>query len=300
VLRLAVLIPVHNEVLSVPSIFRRVKDSLESQSVDWQAVFLNNASEDATLQAILEIRQSDARVKVITLSRNFGYQASLLAGLSTLESDLYAIVDGDGEDPPELFPQFLERLRAGEDVAYGIRSRRLEPWPITLCRRLFYALLRGVADNEIIMWMGEFSMMTRTVRDAIIRGETSSPFLRAELGYVGFRRSGIAYVRGKRTAGRTHYNILQMTKFAATAFLTSSTFPLRLIFYAAGFLAAAWPVGALVFHWRAIDGMIYATIALFYFSLLCGSMLGLYLARTYKNTARRPIFVIDPKGTRLS
>jgi glycosyltransferase involved in cell wall biosynthesis len=297
--QLTVLIPVHNEAPNVQPVFSRLRAVLESQRIDWQAVFLNNASADSTLSNILELRKADPRVKVITLSRDFGYQASLVAGLTTVESDLYAIIDGDGEDPPELLPEFLSRIHEGADLAYGIRSHRHEAWWITRCRALFYYLNRCIADSEIVLWMGEFAMFSRVVRDAILAPHTISPFLRSEMAFVGLRRVGVPYVRGQRTSGRSHYNLYRMTKFAISGFLASSTFPLRLILYVASFLGVALPIGGMLLKWRPFDYLLSIAVALFYFILLCGSTLGLYLARTYKSVVNRPLFIVDPKGTHL-
>ena len=158
---LSVIVPARNERLNVPYFYERARRVLDGLPVQWSIVFTNNASDDGTLDEMRRLRELDPRIKIVTLSRNFGYHASLLAGLSVAESDCYAIVDIDCEDPPEVLATFYEHVERGAQLVYGIRSNRQEPAVLTFGRKLFYMLNRGVADSEIVMWMAEFSMMTR-------------------------------------------------------------------------------------------------------------------------------------------
>jgi len=298
---LAVIVPIHNEAGNIGPFYARAKAALESilGLGSWQIVFCNNGSEDDSLSEVLSLHEMDPRVKVITLSKNFGYHGALVAGLSTVEADLYMIIDVDCEDPPELLPTFYQHVLGGAELVYGIRSRRDEPALITYLRKLFYALNRKVADSEIVMWMGEFSMMTRQVRDAILLPRTTFPFLRAEMGYVGFKRVGVPYLRAKRERGISHYSLLSMTKFAIGGMLSSTTFPLRLIFYCAyvvgiGYLLIVWLMNL------SIDrATMLASILSLYFLLVSVPFIALYLARTYRNGIYRPIFIIDRHRTYL-
>jgi dolichol-phosphate mannosyltransferase len=296
---LAVIVPVHNELANIAPFYDRVRAVLDSLPVESQIVFANNGSTDGSLERIREIRARDKRVKVITLSRNFGYQAVVLAGLSLVSADRYAMVDVDCEDPPELLREFHTAIEGGADVAYGIRSNRVEPVGVTFFRRLFYYLNRGVADSDIVLWMAEFAMITRQVRDAIIAPHTTYVFLRAEIGYAGFTRVGVPYVRQARTSGKTHYNVFNLTRFAVAGFLASSTFPLRLILYVAIVAAILFPVVVAVARLGAESAASLASIATFYFALLAMSTVALYLARTYKNGVARPVFIVDKNKTEL-
>jgi dolichol-phosphate mannosyltransferase len=223
----------------------------------------------------------------------------LLAGLSIVAADRYAMIDVDCEDPPELLRDFHAALEGGADVAYGIRSNRVEPAPVTFFRRLFYYLNRGIADSDIVLWMAEFAMISRQVRDAILAPHTTYVLLRAELGYVGFVRVGIPYVRGVRTSGKTHYNFLNMTRFAVSGFLASSTFPLRLILYVAVVAGPAFPLVVLLTGLGPASVAALASVATFYFALVALSTIALYLARTYKNGVARPVFIVDKNRTHL-
>ena len=300
-MKLAVIVPVHNERANIVPFYERAKRVLQSlQGLDdWAMVFVNDGSGDGSLEEILKLRVNDNHVKVITLSRNFGYHAVLVAGLSQVESDLYAVVDVDCEDPPELLEKFYEAIRGGAQVAYGIRSNRQEPVLITLGRKLFYLANKHIADGEIVVWMAEFAMITKQVRDAILRPHTTYPFLRAEIGYVGFKRVGIPYFRAQRQHGRSHYNIFKMTKFAVAGILSSSTFPLRLVMYLAVVIGIAFPILVLAFGLKSSSVITLAALVSLYFLLMSVPLLSLYLARTYKNVVSRPVFVIDKEQTFL-
>lgn len=300
--RLTVLVPVHNEEDNIHPFYARVKAALDGMGglTSWDLVFCNNGSEDASLDQVLQLRDADPRVKVITLSKNFGYHSALVAGLSTVESDLYAMIDVDCEDPPELLPVFFAKLLDGAELAYGIRSDRDEPRWIVKLREAFYALNRRVADSEIVMWMAEFSMMTRQVRDAVLAPRTTYPFIRAEMGYVGFPKVGIPYRRAKRERGTSHYNLARMTRFAVAGILSSTTFPLRATLYLAAFLALAYPIIVGLWGLSADAAAHLAVVFSFYFLLATVPFLALYLARTYKNGISRPLFIIDWRRTHLN
>jgi dolichol-phosphate mannosyltransferase len=296
---LAVIVPVYNEDGNITPFYERARKVLDSLPIASQIVFVNDGSSDGSLERIREIRARDERVKVISLSRNFGYHAVLLAGLSLISADLYAMIDVDCEDPPELLRDFHTAVEGGADVAYGIRSNRVEPVFVTFFRRLFYYLNKGIADSDIVVWMAEFAMLTRQVRDAIIAPHTTYVFLRAEIGYAGFVRVGVPYIRQPRTSGETHYNLLNMTRFAVSGFLASSTFPLRLILYVAILAAVLFPLIVALARLGPESAASLASVATFYFALLAMSTVALYLARTYKNGVARPVFIVDKNKTHL-
>lgn len=296
---LSVIVPVHNEQENIRPFYERAKPTLESLGLDWEIVFVNDGSADLSLERIRELRRADARVKVLSLSRNFGYHAVLVAGLTTRESDLYAIVDVDCEDPPELFKEFHAEIQKGAQIAYGDRSKRDEPAWIVFWRWLFYWINRRIADAPIKLWMAEFSMITRIVRDAILKNRTTFPFLRAEMGFVGYKTVGVKYQRASRARGASHYNFLSMTRFAVAGFLSSSTFPLRGILYLAALFGAVY-LGIVACVARGIfEAAAWAAVLSFFFLILSVPMIALYLARTYKDVSGRPVFFVDPAATEL-
>jgi glycosyltransferase involved in cell wall biosynthesis len=298
--RITILCPVYNEQQAVPLFYERLKKvttPLASQ-YDFELLFTNNRSTDGTLEIIRDLRTKDASVHVITLSRNFGYQASLQAGLSHAAGDAILIIDVDCEDPPEMIPQFLAKWEEGYDVVYGIRSDRPESWPIKMLRNVFYRALRATADMDVILYMAEFSLIAANVRDALINNSNTFPFFRSEIGYAGFLRHGIPYKRQGRIAGTTHYNLARMTAFALGGILTSSTFLFRVSAY-------IWPL-LLLFN-LVLFGLdfLYSLTLGFRALVLCDllwlaflvTIQGLYIARIYKNGMGRPVFIVDEKLT---
>ena len=292
-MKLHVIVPAKNERLNVPYFFERARPVLDQLNVDWSIVFTNNASDDGTLEEMRKLRAIEPRVKIITLSRDFGYHAALLAGLSTIESDYYAIIDVDCEDPPELLPKFYEAIQQGAQLVYGIRSNRKEPALIAIGRKLFYVLNRRLADSDIVMWMGEFSMFTRQVRDALLIPKTTYLSVRAEMGYVGFAPVGIPYARAPRRFGETHYNLWRLFVFGIGSILSGTTFPLRLVFYLAALIAVGFPLTVWAARLSAGQAAILAAIIALYFLVIAVPLVSLYLARVYKNVVHRPLFVID-------
>lgn len=297
--KLAVIVPIYNDEDCVLPFYNRALPVLESLEIVWEIVFVNDASEDASLQRVLDIRKRDPRVKVITCSRNFGYHAAHLAGIANVDSDLYAMIHPDLEDPPELLADFYKHIQGGAQTVYGIRSQREEPAWVIFCRELFYRINKLIADGPIILWMAEFSMMTRHVRDAVLNNRTTFPFLRAEMSYVGLRMVGVSYLRVKRPLGESHYSLWRMIQFAVGGFLSSSTFPLRFCLYLAFLMGVSYPLLWAGFRWSLAEASHAASIFTFLFVIATGPLIALYLARTYKNVTARAVYHIDPASTYL-
>ena len=303
--RLVVICPIHNEEQNIAYFFERLKktlDALDSNECTYQLVFTNNRSVDRSLAIVDELRRQHAWVGQVTLSRNHGYQLSVLAGLTLITADLYMICDVDCEDPPELVHEFLAAIRAGNDLAYGIRNNRDEAWLLSRFRSLFYWSLRTVGDYRMVPYMAEFSLFKRCVRDIVITSDNSAPFLRAEFGYAGFNLVGIPYRREARRFGKTHYNFIGNAQFAVAGLLSSTTFPLRAIFYAFPLVTIVNVLFLGAFAGGAID---LGTAAIGLVSLnsifLSGALafMAIYLARIYHNGLRRTRFIIDSTLTAL-
>lgn len=269
-----------------------------SSKYDVNLVFTNNASTDKTLEAIEQLRAEHPNVYVISLSANVGYQRSLECGLRSCKGDLFGFIDVDCEDPPEMILEFIKAYESGYDIVYGERLDREEAEYVKLMRKIFYRILRAVADEEVILDMAEFSLMTAEVRDAIVQDNTSYPFIRASIGRVGFKRKGIPYRRQKRIAGQSNYNFFGMTKFAIAGILSSSTLLLRLPIYSLPFWLAG--VAALAIARIFLDNKIIDAGLILLFATYLGStvsFIAIYVARIYKNTLGRPNYTINRKST---
>ena len=300
-----VVCPVFNEEQSIEPFYLRLCAAMkEAESkARYELLFVNNRSTDRTLEIIRRLSEKDARVNAITLSRNFGYQASITAGMRTAKGDCVVNIDVDCEDPPEMIPRFIDKWLEGADIAFGIRWKREEFFLMHLARKLFYRVTRLVADHEIILDMAEFFLVDKRVCDFVLSTRSTFPFVRGQVGYVGFRREGIPYRRERRIAGKTHYNILGAVRFGAAGILSSSTLILRLLAYiglillpvdiACAFMLAVGPP-----QWFAGERARYLWALLLlhagWFSLALG-MLGLYLARLYKDSVGLPLYIIDER-----
>ncbi|MEO8797030.1 MAG: glycosyltransferase, partial [Polyangiaceae bacterium] len=237
------------------------------------------------------------------LSRNYGYQASISAGMGHARGDAIANIDVDCEDPPEMIPRFIERWLDGADVAYGIRDKREEFFLMHLGRKLFYRVMKKIADHEIVLDMAEFFLVDKRVRDKVLSTRSTFPFVRGQVGYVGFQREGIPYKRQRRIGGVTHYNLAGAARFGIGGALTSSTMPLRALAYV-GVLAfvldflIALAIACCGGHWglslrERIVGA-FVTLHAGWIVLAFGA-LALYVARIYKDSLGLPLYVVDDR-----
>ncbi len=292
---LTVICPVFNEENTVPLFFARMLPVIESLSSRYKVdlLFLNNASTDGTYRALEGLARNHSFVHYISLSANVGYQKSLECGLHHAKGDLLSFIDVDCEDPPEMILDFVQSYEEGYDIVYGERIDRVENGFLKALRKLFYHVVRRIADEDIILYMAEFAFFTTEVRDAIIRDRNSFPFIRSSIARVGFRRKGIPYKRQRRIAGETHYNFWGMALFAVAGMLSSSTLMLRLPVYLLPFwLVATGLLGA--WYLRDNDAWVLLANLLLVCAYIGGSIafIALYVARTYKNGLGRPNFVV--------
>ncbi len=296
--QIVVICPVFNEEENIDYFFGRLQatiDRVDREKYAFTLVFTNNRSTDGTLAKIKELRDSHDWVHYLTLSRNHGYQLSVLSGLSTFEADLYMVCDVDCEDPPEMLLTFLERIERGGDYIYGIRNNRPDPWFLGKMRSAFYFVLRSLGDYPVVPYMSEFALFRRKVRDNLVRGNNSLPFLRTDVGYGGFDVVGVAYRREDRRHGQSHYNYLGNVRFAIAGILSSTTFPLRAMFYSLPIavllcVAAALSV-AVGFPFQAAVLGILLVNSIY---VCCGiAFASIYLARIYQNGLGRSRFIID-------
>lgn len=295
---LSIICPVYNEQDNIEMFYERIQKVIEPLAgrYKFEIIFTNNRSIDNSYKIICDLHKQDNRVKLLTFSRNFGYQASVQAGLTYAHGDASIVIDVDCEDPPELIAQFIEKWEEGYEVVYGIRKKRQENKIVQWMRNFFYWLLHKLGDYEIVMNMAEFSLISQNVRREILNNKSTFPFLRAEIGYSGFSRIGIDYTRQSRRHGKTHYNFMGMSAFAIGGILSSSTFLLRLAAFIGIFLLPANLV-LLIFTLterfsKAFE--ILVTVDLMYLVFFM-AVLSIYNARIYKDGVQRPVFIVDWK-----
>ncbi len=296
----SIICPVYNEQVNIQMFYDRMETALSNlrDLYKFEYIFTNNRSTDNTLEIISSLRELDKRVQLITFSRNFGYQASVLAGLHYAKGDASIVIDVDCEDPPEMIPSFIEKWQEGYDIVYGIRKKRQENIIVQEARNLFYWLLNKVGDHEIIMNMAEFGLITKEVRQEILNNKSTFPFLRTEISYAGFNQIGINYIRQARQYGKTHYNFWGMAQFAVGGILSSSTFLLRLSAFI-GAMFVLLNALALFFEITNFVNKAFEVIVILDLMYLVFFMatISIYIARIYKNGVQRPIFIVDKRHT---
>lgn len=288
-----IICPVYNEENCIDLFFAEIK-KLKSKLVDYnlQLIFTNNNSQDETYNLCKKICDEYKWVKLLTFTRNFGYQASILAGLKEFEADFYSIVDVDLQDPPEMIEDFLNKItKDNMQIVFGERSDRDENFVIKNLRKLYYKLLQKIADQDFQINMAEFLVMTNEVKKNIVNNNNSNIFIRNEIAYTGFKRSGIKFKRKKRVAGKgVGESIVYMIVYGFAGIIATSTLPLRICFY------LFWPLAFMNFIFLISMEMIsykFLIISNLLFLSFAISFISIYLARIYKDVIARPLYIID-------
>jgi polyisoprenyl-phosphate glycosyltransferase len=297
---LSVVMPVYNEEENIPTLLDELVPVLDGLGT-FEVILVDDGSRDRSVELILERRRQDPRIKLLELSRNFGHQAALSAGLAHAEGRAVAFMDADMQDPPELLREFVRRWQGGEEVVYAIRTKRKESAFKRAGYWTFYRLLRRLADIEIPLDAGDFCLMDRKVVDALVGLPETSRFLRGLRTWVGFKQCGVLYERPARHAGEVKYTLRKLIRLAISGLLAFTSTPLRLASYL-GFLTAAMGVvylavalvariaaGSVPEGWTSLIAIV---LILGGAQLLVMGVLGEYLAKVYEESKRRPAYVV--------
>lgn len=227
--QLAVVIPIFNEAATLPELFRRLTVALAAVDLSYEIVFVDDGSRDESPRLLADFAKADERVRVITLSRNFGHQPALSAGLDFAKGAAVIMMDGDLQDPPELLPELIRVWLDGAEVVMTVKSRRDESWPLRLAFDGFYRVLGALSRTEIPAGAGIFCLMDRRVVDVLVSLPERSRYLVGLREWLGFRRAVVHYERPRRHAGRSRVGLLGLTRLAFDAIFSFSVIPLRLI-----------------------------------------------------------------------
>ncbi|MEA2309847.1 MAG: polyisoprenyl-phosphate glycosyltransferase, partial [Thermoleophilaceae bacterium] len=233
---LSMVAPMLDEEGTARVFYERVRSALEGLS--WELVIVDDGSTDETPRILAELARDDERVKVVTLSRNFGHQTAITAGLDHAAGDVVVMIDADLQDPPELVPTMLEHWRVGSDVVYAMRTDRSGESHFKLTTaRWFYRIMSKVSDVPLAQNSGDFRLLDRRALDALLAMRESNRYLRGMTSWVGFTQTAVPYHRDARHAGTTKYPIRKMIRFALDAIASFSHAPLQ-IATVAGFVSA--------------------------------------------------------------
>ena len=307
---ISVVIPVHNEEEVFPLLLERIRGAAAAWGDDYELLFVDDGSSDSSLALMMNAAREDARIRVVKLSRNFGHQAAISAGLQQARGDVVAVMDGDLQDPPEELARFLAKWREGFEVVYGIRRGRKEGFILRGAYAMFYRALRLVSDIEIPLDSGDFGVMDRKVVDALkFQFPEQIRFVRGLRAYAGFRQIGIEYERHQRAAGTPSYNFKSLFRLAVDGFLGFSMVPLRLAsilgffiaipsFVLGAYLLINRATGLILFGYpkKTMPGVATLGVGLFFLSgliLIILGIMGEYLGRIYLEVKRRPLYIVD-------
>lgn len=296
---ISLVVPCYQEAETIALFVDAIDTHLSGHRIEM--VFVNDGSPDATLQILLDLSLRDARVVVVNLSRNFGKEIAMTAGLEHATGDVVVPMDADLQDPPEVIPAFLERWRDGYDVVYGLRSDRASD---TLAKRttagLFYRFFNRLSQTEVPPDAGDFRLMDRVVVDAIKLLPERSRFMKGLFAWVGFPSVGVGYVRPERAAGETSFNYWRLWNFALDGIVSFSTLPLRIWTYIGSLVAVmsvlyatVIVVRTLIFG-RDVPGYASIMVAVLFLGgvqLMSLGVIGEYLSRLFLETKRRPLYL---------
>jgi len=299
---LSVVIPAYNEEANLTELYHRLTGTLEKCGIDYELIFVNDHSKDGTLSLLRGLNAQDNRVKVISLARNFGHQMALSAGLDFARGRMVAVMDADLQDPPEVLPLFIEKLREGFEVVYAVREKRKEHIFKRAAYRSFYLLLRALARIDIPLDSGDFCIMDRRVVDLIRGFPERIRFLRGLRSWVGFRQVGLAYERDRRFAGSSKYTFGRLVKLALDGLISFSDLPLRLAsFMGIGTAGASILLGLYYLVRRLISGLgppgfptlIVVMLFLGGVQLITIGVLGEYIGRILDEVKQRPLYIVE-------
>ena len=302
--RISIIIPCYNEALNIRKIYERLGKSIAG--ITHEIIFVNDGSTDSTIEEIAFLAQEDVRVKLLSLSRNFGHQIAITAGIECSSGDYVALIDADLQDPPEIIPKMLEKAEQGYDVVYGKRIKRKGDGVFKrLTAYFFYRSLNYLSQVDIPKDTGDFRIISRSVVEVLKIMPEKERFIRGMISWVGFRQTGFLYVREARHAGETKYPFSKMLKFAIDGITSFSTFPLRLasiaglFFGSLSMLLLMYQLYQKIFNgqnfvkgWASLIVIILGVASIQF--ILIGIQ-GEYISRIFIETKNRPKFIINKK-----
>jgi glycosyltransferase involved in cell wall biosynthesis len=299
---LSVVIPVYNEEEVIDRLASDIISALSARTGPWEVIVVNDGSRDATLAKLVDWHSREPRFKVIDLSRNFGHQRALFAGLSHASGDVIACIDGDLQDPPKLIPPMCDQLdKQDADVVYAVRRHRKENAAKTTAYWMAYRLMRWIMDIDLPLDSGDFAVMHRHVLEAMLRMPEQSLFLRGLRAWVGFRQVPFEYERAARAAGEEKYRWSDLFRLAYNGIFSFTKVPIRVLGMVgtAAILASIcyslWLFGAWLFGAEIPAGFSTLILAIIFFSgmqLVAIRILGAYIHRIYDEVRARPVYLV--------
>lgn len=299
---LSIIVPCFNEEAVIDLTHQQLTATLSGQPFALEIVYVNDGSRDRTLARLRDIARRDERVKLVSLSRNFGHQLAVTAGIDHCRGDVVAIIDADLQDPPEVILEMLGPWEAGADVVYGQRiDRPAETWFKRASAACFYRVLNSLSDTPIPLDTGDFRLLDRRVVEAVKRMPERDRFLRGMISWVGFTQTPIYYRRHPRAAGESKYPLRKMIRFALDGIFSFSSKPLKLATWIGlttsvlAVLGIIYAVALRLFTQYWVSGWTFLVVAILLvggIQLLFLGIIGEYIARIYSEGKGRPLYLV--------
>jgi dolichol-phosphate mannosyltransferase len=299
---LSVVVPIFNERPGLEELHRRVTDAVAPLGA-YELVLVDDGSQDGSWDGMLELAARDSHVRLVRLSRNFGHQVALTAGLDAARGDAIVAIDADLQDPPEVIPELVTKWHEGYDVVYGLRAEREGESAYKLATAsVFYKLIRRMSGQDMPEQAGDFRLLSRRAADALAQMPERARYLRGMTSWIGFRQTGVPYKRDARYAGETKYPTRKMLRFALDAITSFSSAPIKLV-TALGFLIVVFCFGVLVWTLytrfatnQAVQGwtsLLVVVLLLGGVQMLSLGVIGQYVARIFDESKRRPLYLVE-------
>lgn len=304
---LSIVVPCYNEATGLESFYELLAGTISrdmDETVDIEMLFVDDGSTDGTLSCMKDLAQRDSRVRYLSLSRNFGKEAAIYAGLENASGDFVAVMDADGQDSPAELPRMFRAVQDGDcDMARMRRvSRAGEPLIRSFCARMFYRVINRISDTEIADGARDYQVMNRKVVDAILSVKEYNRFFKGITSWVGFRAEWFEQENVERMQGETKWGFWSLFRYAMDGVLAFSTFPLKIasgggsLCFCLSLICIVYIVIRALLFGDPVPGwpsLICVILLIGGIQLLCVGILGQYLAKTYLETKRRPIYLVE-------
>lgn len=300
---ISVVVPAYNEEEVLPELHRRLQAVLSQLTTNYEIVYVNDGSRDRTLEIMRELKEADSHVGYVNLSRNFGKEIAMTAGLDLARGDAVVVIDADLQDPPELIPKLLEGWKEGFDVVYARRvSRAGETWLKKATARAFYRIIQRIGPVSIPEDVGDFRLMSRRAVDALKQIRERHRFMKGLFAWIGFPQKAIDYQRDARFAGVTKWNYWKLWNFAIEGITSFSIAPLKISTYAGllvaalAFIYAIWVIYKTLIFGDPVQGYPSLMVVVLFLGgvqLVGIGLLGEYLGRMFVETKYRPLYLLD-------
>lgn len=300
----SIVIPIYNEGRTLPELKNRVIRTMEAGDSSFELIFVDDCSNDSSFKIMRQFNREDSRIKIVALSRNFGHQAAIMAGLDHAVGNAIIMMDGDLQDPPEVLPKLIQKYHDGFDVVYAIRASRKENVFKRSLFKLFYRLLNILSSNPQPVDAGTFSIMDKKVLYHLKNMPEHNKYLSGLRSWVGFKQTGIPFERDKRFSGKPRQTAKKLLKLAFDGIFSFSYVPLRIVTILGVAVSFFAFIGVLIVFYKkfisytAIPGwasLLISVLVMGGIQLFAIGLLGEYIARIYDEVKERPYYIIKEK-----